>query len=57
MNLDDLKQEQIQKNEASETQPVSIKQAYEWVKTGHWNLKTFTNWVENLNNRNQGGSK
>lgn len=25
---------------------VTEKQAYEWVKTGHWDLKEFTEWFD-----------
>ena len=27
---------------------ISHKQAYEWVKTGHWNLKTFEIWFDHV---------
>lgn len=46
MNLGELIREQIRKNEKVEFHKVSIKQAYEWAKTGYWDLKTFTKWVE-----------
>lgn len=25
---------------------VTVKQAYEWVKTGHWNLRQFEAWFD-----------
>jgi len=28
-----------------DTKTVSIKQAYEWVKTGQWTLMQFTQWL------------
>ena len=28
---------------------ISEKQAYEWVKTGHWSLSKFREWVDELN--------
>lgn len=27
---------------------ITAKQAYEWVKTGHWNLKTFEIWLDHV---------
>jgi hypothetical protein len=27
---------------------ITAKQAYEWVKTGHWNLKTFKIWLDHV---------
>ena len=32
------------------SQEVSIQQAYEWVKTGHWNLSQFRAWCEAVHN-------
>ena len=28
---------------------VSAKQAYEWIKTGHWNLQEFYRWLSEHN--------
>lgn len=25
---------------------ITAKQAYEWVRTGHWNLNNFTGWLK-----------
>jgi hypothetical protein len=27
---------------------ITAKQAYEWVKTDHWNLKTFEIWLDHV---------
>ena len=27
---------------------ITAKQAYEWVKTDHWNLKTFEIWLDHI---------
>lgn len=32
--------------EQEELENVSIRQAFEWVKTGHWKLRTFNQWVK-----------
>lgn len=31
-----------------ELKEVTVRQAYEWVKTGHWSLKQFQAWCNNL---------
>lgn len=32
--------------EQEELENVSIRQAFEWIRTGHWKLRTFNEWVK-----------
>ena len=38
----------IEYNSKEEILKITEKQAYEWVKTGVWNFKTFQNWLDHV---------
>ena len=38
----------IEYSSKEEILKITSKQAYEWVKTGVWNLKTFKTWLEHV---------
>jgi hypothetical protein len=35
-------------SDREEALKITAKQAYEWVKTGHWTLKTFEIWLDHV---------
>jgi hypothetical protein len=38
----------IESNDREAYLKITAKQAYEWVKTGHWTRKTFETWLDHL---------
>ena len=38
----------IEYSSKEEILKITEKQAYEWVKTGVWNFKTFQNWLDHV---------
>ena len=36
---------------------IEAKQVYEWVKTGHWSLREFKDWLADLDKQQPSGDK